>query len=96
MWCKIGHTLDAFSYTEQEKRKKLYGVSKTRKRQEDIENTELNKIILKWTNWMRMKRIKQNIIIIINIFSTSQDPVMPNSVHPQAHVSLNICLIDVT
>lgn len=42
-------------------------------------------------NWIRMKIIKQNIIIII-ILSTGQDPIMPTGVHPQAHIPLSICL----
>lgn len=43
-------------------------------------------------NWIRIKRIKQNIIIIL---STRQDPIMPNGFHPQAHISVNICLINI-
>lgn len=44
-------------------------------------------------NWIRMKIIKQNIIVIT--LSTGQDPIMPTGVHPQAHISLSICLINV-
>lgn len=34
MWCKTGHTIDAFSYTEQDKRKKksLFGDSRDKKK----------------------------------------------------------------